>query len=106
MLPAACAALAALLSGCGTHGAAPLHRSKTASFVPQNVFGDYDDDEHGSPQAQNDLDEDDLTGRIDRDGEKDNRSGSYFDPDDSLDLAFGRRASAHDAAIVASLVRR
>lgn len=70
---------------------------------PRHAVGDYDGDDY---ETSGDADDDDSTGRLDRDGDSDNPSGSVYDSDDTNLVSFRHSAGAAETRVVAALVRR
>ena len=108
--------LAVGASGCGGGGkstGAASNGSATRSVSTKSVsdgglharhaVGDYDTDDY---DVGGDDDDDDSAGRLDRDGDTDNPSGSVYDSDDTNLADYSHSAGPAQTLIVASLVRR
>lgn len=113
----ASAALGICLIGCGEAGSklvsgsvssrrsSPVVRNTSGvALSPSHLFGDYDSDDQSGAKGS-DADGDDSLPPIDRDGDSDNRSGSYFDRDDDGVLGFGHAADTSKRLEVARLVK-
>jgi hypothetical protein len=70
---------------------------------PRHAVGDYDTDDY---EVSDDADDDDSTGRLDRDGDTDNASGSMYDSDDTNLASYSHSADLAQTHAVASLVGR
>jgi hypothetical protein len=88
--------------GLGARGASTKSVSN-GGLRPRHAVGDYDTDDY---EASSDADDDDSTGRLDRDGDTDNPSGSIYDSDDTNLASYSHSAGPAQTRVVASLVRR
>jgi hypothetical protein len=94
------------VSGCGraSTDARPAHAPHNIAATNPHYFGDYDPDDYNTRLS--DGDNDDIRGPRDRDNDLDNKTGSYYDRDDSSVRAFGRPAGAADRRAITALVER
>jgi hypothetical protein len=82
---------------------APTKPASISRLRPRHAIGDYDTDDY---EVGGDADDDDSTGRTDRDGDSDNSSGGLYDSDDTNLLSYSHFAGAAETRVVALLVRR
>jgi hypothetical protein len=102
----ALAASGLFVSGCGraSTDVRPAHAPHNIAATNPHNFGDYDPDDYDTRFS--DGDNDDIRGPRDRDNDLDNKTGSYYDRDDSSVRAFGRPAGPADQRAITALVKR
>jgi hypothetical protein len=104
--------LTLLLTACGADTTRHTSSSATTFTIAHapasgpHAFADYDSDEYEPVKGHGDSDNDDERRAKDRDNDADNKTGSYFDVDDSISLGFGKSASAADRRAVSEAIAR
>jgi hypothetical protein len=114
LLAAAMLAVGATACGGGVESASVASRRPAARGAstsshsnsrlrPRHAVGDYDTDDYA---AGGDADDDDSTGRLDRDGDTDNPGGGIYDSDDSNLASYSHSATPAQTHAVGALVAR
>jgi hypothetical protein len=86
------------------HRKRPIPTATHTTPAHTGYVADYDPDDYSG--GLSDADHDDIKGPKDHDNDTDNKTGSYYDPDDGTFRNFGKAAGAADKSSITALVRR